>query len=250
MVRVICLAALVVVLTACSTSGSTSSSADVAAPPARSTTPSTPTTGLSPIVPRSITTACRHLAAEEARERIRRVVFCPPLVPSPQPQVVQSVGAADGNSVSAQHLTTGYLVSAFSPTLGSRDASGHWTFAAGQGGVLRGWVYPPAPLAPPGQRRPRPLRPRVSHARLAGQTVTVYRMPLHGQGDGGLYDGHVVVQWQSEGTTFQLSMHGYENRPRVEAMAAALIREVARCSSASASDPSAVRNCRLVFRPH
>jgi hypothetical protein len=205
-------------------------------------------TGLTARVPAPVRAACARLAREEARQGLKRIVFCPPLVPSAVPQVIQSVGAADGNSVSAKHLRTGYLVSSFSPAAGSRDGGGHWTFAAGRGGVLRVWVFPPAPLAPEGQRRLRPLRPRESQARVGGRAVTIYQMPLHGQGDGGLYDGHVVVQWQIGATTFQVSMHGYENRARVEAMAAALIREIDRCSTV-ASRRRFGKACGLAFMP-
>lgn len=232
---------LVVVATACS--GAASRSARARAPRT-----SAPAYGLTRAVPASIRSACAQLAREEASQRIRRVVYCPPLVPSARPQVIQSVAAADGNSVSLRHLRTGYLVSVFSPTLGVRDGSGHWTFATGEGDVLRLWVYPPAPLVPRGQRRLQPLKPRVTHARLAGHLVTIYRMPLHGQGDGGLYDAHVVVQWQLDNTTYQVSAHGYENQPRAKAMAAALIREIERCAKTSTQSASD-RGCRLAFRP-
>ena len=204
-----------------------------------------PPLGLTSQVPPSITSACRHIAREEAAKSVHRVVFCPPLVPATLPQVVQTVGAADGSD---GNLRSGYLVSLFSPACGAQDGSCHWTFAAAPAAVLRPWVYPPAPLVPPGQKPLKPLKPRIAHTRLAGHGVTLYRMPLHGQGDGGLYDGHIVVQWQLNGTTFQISMHGYENRPRAEAMAAALIREVGRCATSRQRRRRRVA-CSHVFVP-
>lgn len=201
--------------------------------------------GLTTHVPPSITGACARLAHEEQTQGVPRIVFCPPLVPSARPQVIQTIGGADGSDT---HLRTGYLVSAFSPACGSRDGSCHWTFAAGPARVLHGWVYPLAPLAPPGERRLKPLRPRLTHARLVDRAVTIYRMPLHGQGDGGLYDGHVVVQWQFQDTTFQISMHGYENRTRAEAIAAAQIRQLEHCST-SRQRRRFPTTCRLVFAP-
>lgn len=71
-------------------------------------------------------------------------------------------------------------------------------------------------------------------------------MPLHGQGDGGLYDSHVVVQWQLNDTTFQISMHGYENRRRTERMAAAMIRQITGCSTRRQRRRFPMQ-CRLVF---
>lgn len=199
--------------------------------------------GVTTHVPPSITGACVRLAHEERTQGVRRIVFCPPVLPSARPQVIQTIGGADGSDA---NLRSGYLVSAFSPGCGSRDGSCHWTFVAGPGPVLRGWVYPPAPLAPPGQRRLKPLRPQLTRTRLDGRAVTVYRMPLHGQGDGGLYDSHVVVQWQLNDTTFQISMHGYENRRRTERMAAAMIRQITGCSTRRQRRRFPMQ-CRLVF---
>lgn len=201
--------------------------------------------GLTTHVPTSVTGACAKLAHQERTQGVRRIVFCPPLVPSARPQVIQTIGGADGSDT---HLRTGYLVSAFSPACGSRDGSCHWTFAAGPAPILRGWVYPPAPLAPPGQRRLKPLRPQLTRTRLDNRPVTIYRMPLHGQGDGGLYDSHIVVQWELDDTTFQISMHGYENRRRAEKMAAAMIREIEGCSTKRQRRESRTP-CRLVLAP-
>ncbi len=43
---------------------------------------------------------------------------------------------------------------------------------------------------------------------------------------GGYYSGHVVVQWTEDGTTYQVSLHGYSNLPRAKLMARAITYEL------------------------
>jgi hypothetical protein len=205
--------------------------------------------GLTRSLPTSIRSACKSLARKEARQRIDRPVFCPPLVPSARPQIIQSVSAADGNSVSPVHLRTGYLVSAFSPKGGAKDGFGHWTFAAGDASVLRAWIYTPDAAIPQGKSAPAAPQPERTRHRLHGQVADIFRIPLHRPGDVGLYAGHVVVQWRQLGTTFQVSLHGQENSARAEAIAAALVLEVRHCTKSSAPRGSRKQGCALVFRP-
>ncbi|MDQ6818406.1 MAG: hypothetical protein M3018_13515 [Actinomycetota bacterium] len=123
-------------------------------------------------------------------------------------------------ALTTDDLRPGYSIDVISRGL-PNAAGGHWVFAAGTAGALRGDVFPPPPATPAGQVPVAPTRPiGAVHIRLSDTPATAYYMqPFPG---GGYYGGHVIVQWTRGDTTFQISLHGYSNLARAELMAEAI----------------------------
>jgi hypothetical protein len=142
--------------------------------------------------------------------RLKHPVICPPLVPTGRTTAV-GFGLAP-----TEQATAGYSIDALSQGL-PHASGGHWVFAAGSASTLRLNLFPPLAdtLFVPG----RPVR--TTFVRLAGRSAVEYLMP--GYPAGGDYAGHVVVQWEQQGTTYQVSLHGYTNLRRAELMAEAVM---------------------------
>jgi hypothetical protein len=123
-----------------------------------------------------------------------------------------------------EDVAAGYSIDALSHGLPNADG-GHWVFAAGSASVLRVNIYPPLADTQVGETPNTPGRPlRTTSVRLARRSAVEYLMP--GYPAGGDYAGHVVVQWEQGGTTYQVSLHGYANVHRAELMAEAVMFRV------------------------
>jgi hypothetical protein len=83
----------------------------------------------------------------------------------------------------------------------------------------------------------------VSRSRLAGQRVAIYRLASACCFEVYLA-GHYSVVWHRAGVQYIVSAHGYPNRPRVIAMARALIRLQQLCGNRSASTGPCARVLR------
>jgi hypothetical protein len=118
-------------------------------------------------------------------------------------------------------LELGYGIEVMSPALPDSNG-GHWVFAVGDPKALLTSIFLPAPLTPPGSPPSKGSQPaRTTRIKLGTTLATVYFMPPFPVG--GLYGGHVVVQWSASGTSYQFSLHGYTNIKRAELMAQALM---------------------------
>jgi hypothetical protein len=68
-------------------------------------------------------------------------------------------------------------------------------------------------------------RSRCRQVTLAAERVEACRVAPYERG-GGLNGGHIAYVWDHAGATYAISLHGYANEPRVQAMMAALIERV------------------------
>jgi len=99
---------------------------------------------------------------------------------------------------------------------------GHWTFGASRDGGLSVYIH----VKPLGT-----LRPHYEHVVIGGRAATIFTIPQQLQA---FYAGHVGVVWNQRGTTYDVTVHGHVWRPRVIAMARALMSEIDACSSRAA----------------
>jgi len=76
---------------------------------------------------------------------------------------------------------------------------------------------------------------------IAGTKAVLYEIPSTLES---YFSGHVVATWKFSGATYFVSVHGWENRPRVIAMAISLVRLQQRCRGRENSRGP----CRLVYR--
>lgn len=154
--------------------------------------------------PASLETACRRAAS-----KLDGTLVCPPRVPRGRLRID---GAGSLNKTSVRRRL-GYLLDLRSPSLSGAEG-GHWTVAGGTDPSL-------ASLTRDALTRER--------AHLAGQPVEVLLMRPYDQG-GGLYGDHVVVEWESDGITQQVSVHGARHRRVALAVAEAMIRRQRSCA--------------------
>jgi hypothetical protein len=180
--------------------------------------------GLTSKIPVGVRQGCRKVA-----RTYKGRVYCPPLVPAGK-AFEEYVGGKNRRPGDAART---YALDFTSPSLqhiGGKpvDANGgHWVAEAGVGSSLRDdlglWIKP----------RFRHGRIRVARSRLDGQRVAIYRLASACCFEVYLA-GHDSVVWRRAGVTYIVSIHGYPNRPRVIAMARALIRLQQVCGTRSA----------------
>jgi hypothetical protein len=200
-----------------------------ATPPVRAGSPK-----LTLELPHRLVFECR----ETGRRLTRGLLFCPPVVPR---------GPIDSqNNLKTTALGGGYELNFVSPSLagldpvqpaGQRRHLGHWRFAAGPPEKFR------FALKAPGDRKS--LRP-VARFTVSGVSVDVYERRATAYD---IDEGHVFALWNIAGRTYEMSVHGFENRPLVVAMTRGLVEEIVACDG-SGDDPAPEGGiCRLVFGP-
>jgi hypothetical protein len=133
-------------------------------------------------------------------------------------------------------MRNGYEVSFFGRNVHyAYDWGGHWTFGASRNAGLSVYIH----VKPRGG-----LRPRYERAIIGGRAATIFSFPQRLPAS---FSGHVGVVWKQRGTTRDISVHGHAWRPRVVAMARALMDEIDACASdaARATPPCAGLRLRI-----
>ena len=170
--------------------------------------------GLTREVPDELKTACRRLARKTALQP----VYCPPVVPASYVSVASA----------RTDPKRSYTLDLYSD-IDRKESGGHWIVAAGPPRVM-GWQLSGG------------AKPVMRRGRVGGIAVRLYTVA---RGEvGGYHGGHYVVAWRWDGAEYLVSLHGYPNAARAEAIASGIIDQMKRCTSSS---PPADGACRLVF---
>jgi hypothetical protein len=147
---------------------------------------------------------------------------CPPLIPAGRLSVMHA-----GPFSKSPRDRGGYLADFGSPALSElgreriETNGGHWHYGiAWTPATTRQQVHRGIER-PVGAREPSSCR----WLRLRGQRVEACQVVPYEKG-GGLHGGHIAYVWSHGSATLVVSLHGYENEPRVRAMTAALIAKV------------------------
>jgi len=188
-----------------------------------------------PLLTRDVPTVVRFDCRRAARRLTSGAVYCPPLVPrgATRSQNTSSRGrfatvAHDGeyvlNFVAAELAGVDLAQPA-----GFRHHVGHWLAASYEGaaGLTSG----------PGVRVLR----RID---VDGVEVTLYQRRWIAYK---LDAGHVFASWPLGGRTYEVSLHGFENRHALVAMAEALVAEIRECPPDGPTGVGAEPPCDLVF---
>jgi hypothetical protein len=173
-----------------------------------------PALGLATRLPAAYRRACSRQAAAAPR----RARSCPPLIPAGRLQVL------DAAALTPPHGE--FNVDLASPSIGTLNGAridadgGHWHYDVAWTPAAR-WVWVHRRIERP-QNGP---RSRCTRLELAAERVEACRVAPYDQG-GGLQGGHIAYVWDHAGASYAISLHGYANEPRVQAMMAALIERV------------------------
>ncbi len=208
-------------LSACGGAGAKSSSSTETAPPA----------GLSRAVPPVIRSDCRAAA----RKLDSGAVYCPPLVPGGG---AKSMNRSSRGKRSIDARGGEYVLNFDSPSLAGEDPhqpkgfrrhEGHWLVRA-VNTSLRSLTRGPG-VAVVGRPSIHGVRVLVAERRWVAYDLDA---------------GHVFALWRLRGHTYEVSLHGFENRRLVLPMAGALIAQMRRCPPPAAGSGGRGA-CRLVF---
>ena len=154
--------------------------------------------------------AYRRVCARQAAAAPPRARSCPPTIPAGRLEVLD-----------ARALTRPageFDVDAASSSI--RAGGGHWHYdVAWTPAARRVWVH--GRIEHP-QNGP---RSRCTRLELAAERVEACRVAPYDRG-GGINGGHIAYVWDHAGASYAISLHGYSNEPRVQAMMAALIERV------------------------
>jgi len=185
--------------------------------------------GLTRTVPQVVRRDC-EAAAEEMDEG---AVYCPPLVPAGR---TYSQNRSSRGKVSIDAQEDEYVLSFVTSTLRGRDEAqpknfrrhpGHW--------LIRVADQPKELTQGPGVQV-------VKEVTVEGTPVAIVQRKWVA------YDidaGHVFAVWRFGGRTFEISLHGFENRNLLLPMVEASIKQMRNCSEAPSDEP--VPGCELVI---
>ena len=171
-------------------------------------------------LPETVRRACERLA-----RGMSGTLFCPPLVPAGDASEQYAGRREDRRTGDAPRTYVLDFASRSLGRLGGKDVDangGHWVVEGVGREVLRSEVGLYVP------RRQRRGRVRMTATRIAGRPVRLYRSGAACCFEAYLA-GHYTATWRRRGRTYAVSIHGYRNRPRVLAMARALIDLQDRC---------------------
>jgi len=186
--------------------------------------------GLTRVVPQVVRSDC-EVAAEEIDAG---AVYCPPLVPAGR---TYSQNRSSRGKVSVDANGDEYVLSFVTDTLKGRDESqpenfrrhpGHW--------LIRATDQPDELTRGPGVK--------------VVKTVTIASTPVEiVQRKWVAYDidaGHILAVWSFGGRTFEISLHGFENRNLLLPMVEASIAQMRGCSEVPSGETAP--ECELVLR--
>jgi hypothetical protein len=185
--------------------------------------------GLTRTVPHVVRNDC-EAAAKEIDEG---AVYCPPLVPAGR---TYSQNRSSRGKVSIDAHGDEYILNFVTSTLRGRDETqpknfrrhpGHWLIrAADQPGELtRG----------PGVRVVKEVTVENTPVSIVQRKWVAYDIDA----------GHVLAVWRFGGRTFEISLHGFENRGLLLPMVEALIEQMHNCSEMESDEPAP--ECELVI---
>jgi hypothetical protein len=192
-------------------------------------------------VPQIVRADCERAA----REMSESVVYCPPLVPK-GPARSQNRSSRGRGSITARGGA--YQLHFVSPSLQRRDPGnpgrivhlGHWTFSA---------------FSEAGLSRHDPLRTQSFRALTRGEGVrpvgqrAIDGVPVtlmgYAENAYSVHSGHLLAVWALGSRAYNVSLHGWEHRSALLAMAEALIRQIRACPPAVAERAGV--GCTLVF---
>jgi hypothetical protein len=162
--------------------------------------------------------AYRRVCARQAAAAPRRARTCPPLIPGGRLDVIDALALARPRGDFNVDIGSASIKTLNGAAIDTNG--GHWHYdVAWTPAARRLYVHRRIEHAVDGPRS------RCTHLQLAAEPVEACRVAPYDQG-GGLEGGHIAYVWDDARVSYAISLHGYANEPRVQAMMAALIERV------------------------